>query len=55
MIVGIHHVAIGVDDLAKAEKFYTEGLGFEVVARTELNDSPPANRAIGLRRLLQKW
>ena len=54
MIVGIHHVAIGVDDLAKAEKFYTEALGFEVVARTELNDSPPANRAIGLEAAVAK-
>ena len=54
MIVGIHHVAIGVNDLAKAEKFYTEGLGFEVVGRTEFNDSPPVNQAIGLEAAAAK-
>ena len=35
MIVGIHHVAIGVDDFDKALTFYTEALGFEVSATSQ--------------------
>jgi catechol 2,3-dioxygenase-like lactoylglutathione lyase family enzyme len=48
MIVGLHHVAIGVDDFDKALKFYTEGLGMEVVQQTDLDNAAPANQAIGL-------
>lgn len=48
MIVGIHHVAIGVDDIDKAVKFYSEGLGFEVVQQGEFDDQPLVNQAIGL-------
>ena len=48
MIVGLHHVAIGVDDFDKALAFYTEALGFEVVQESEFDDDPHANRAIGL-------
>ena len=39
MIVGIHHVALGVSDFEKALKFYTEGLGFEVVQESEFDNS----------------
>jgi glyoxylase I family protein len=48
MIVGLHHVAIGVNDFDKALKFYTEGLGFEVVQQSEFDNDPSANKAIGL-------
>ena len=48
MIVGIHHVALGVSDFEKALKFYTEGLGFEVVQESEFDNSPEVDRAVGL-------
>lgn len=48
MIVGIHHVAIGVSDIEKALTFYTEGLGFEVVQRSHVKNSPKAEKAIGI-------
>ena len=48
MIVGLHHVAIGVSDFDRALKFYTEGLGFEIVQRSDFDNEPAANQAIGL-------
>ncbi len=48
MIVGLHHVAVGVDDFDKGLKFYTEALGFEVVQQAELENNPMADGAIGL-------
>ena len=49
MIVGIHHVAIGVPDLDRALDFYTGVLGFEAVQRSEWDRSHPgADRAVGL-------
>jgi glyoxylase I family protein len=48
MILGLHHVAIGVDDFDRALKFYTEGLGFELVQQSRFDDEELANRAIGL-------
>ena len=48
MIVGLHHVALGVDDFDKALTFYTEALGFEVVQQSEFNNDANANKAIGL-------
>jgi glyoxylase I family protein len=48
MIVGIHHIAIGVNDFAKGLKFYTEALGFEVVQESQFDDNPAVNQAIGL-------
>ncbi len=49
MIVGIHHVAIGVPDLPQALTFYRDLLGFEVVQESNWDgDSPLADRAIGL-------
>ena len=48
MIVGIHHVGIGVSDIEKALTFYTEGLGFEVVQRSHVKNSHKAEKAIGL-------
>ena len=49
MIVGIHHVALGVSDFDKALKFYTEAMGFEVVQESEFDKVPDVDRAIGLK------
>ncbi len=49
MIVGIHHVALGVSDFEKALKFYTEALGFEVVQESEFDGVEDVDRAIGLK------
>lgn len=48
MIVGMHHVAVGVSDFDLALEFYTTALGFEVVQSGELDNDDAANRAIGL-------
>lgn len=48
MIVGLHHVAIGVNDFDKALTFYTEALGFEEVQQSEFSNDETAERAIGL-------
>ena len=34
MIVGIHHVAVGVPDFEQGLRFYRDLLGFEVVQAT---------------------
>ena len=54
MIVGLHHVAIGVNDFDKALKFYTEGLGFEIVQRGDFDNDAAANQAIGLDAIKAK-
>ena len=41
MIVGIHHIAIGVPDFDRAFTFYTEVLGFEPVEKTEFSGPNP--------------
>ncbi|MBQ76213.1 MAG: glyoxalase [Gammaproteobacteria bacterium] len=48
MIVGIHHIAIGVSDFEKALTFYRDALGFEVVQEGQFDDVPLVNKAIGL-------
>ena len=48
MIVGIHHVAIGVPDFQKGLEFYRDVLGFEVVSQGQISGNEPANRTIGL-------
>ncbi len=49
MIVGIHHVAIGVPDFERGLAFYTEAFGLEVVQRSEWNqDFPQGDAVIGL-------
>lgn len=51
MIVGIHHIAIGVPDLAAALTFYTEALGFEQVESAAFEGPNPAvEAAIGLHQ-----
>lgn len=49
MIVGLHHVAVGVQNFEEALAFYTEGLGFEIVQADPIEDSDLADRAIGIR------
>ena len=50
MIVGIHHVAIGVPDFDKGLQFYRDVLGFEEVQRSEFSGANPAvEAAIGLK------
>jgi len=49
MIVGIHHIAIGVPDFDRGLAFYRDTLGFAVVERSQFaRDNPLADRAIGL-------
>lgn len=49
MIVGIHHVAIGVTDLDAAIDFYGGVLGFTTVQQGDWDRSHPlADRAVGL-------
>ncbi|MFK7913015.1 MAG: VOC family protein [Pseudomonadales bacterium] len=51
MIVGIHHVAIGVPDFEQGLKFYTEAFGFEVVQRSDWDrDFEQGDAAIGLKQ-----
>lgn len=51
MIVGIHHIALAVEDLDAALAFYGDALGFEVVQRGEWDrDYPLADRAVGLEQ-----
>ena len=50
MIVGIHHVAIGVPDFERGLAFYRDTLGFEMVERGNWEgDHPMADQAIGLQ------
>ena len=50
MIVGIHHIAVGVPDFDAGLKFYRDVLGFEQVEQTEFSGpNPPVEAAIGLR------
>ena len=49
MIVGIHHVAVGVPDFDAGLTFYRDALGFEVVQESAWDgDHPLADAAIGL-------
>jgi glyoxylase I family protein len=55
MIVGIHHIAIGVPDFERGLEFYRDVLGFEVVQRTEFDgERPMVDRAIGLEAVTAK-
>ena len=56
MIVGIHHVAIGVPDFDAGLAFYRDALGFEVVQESSWNgDHPLADAAIGLPVPPRAW
>ncbi|NIP13369.1 MAG: hypothetical protein GWM88_00955 [Pseudomonadales bacterium] len=48
MIVGVHHVAIGVPDFETGLAFYRDVLGFEVLSESDLSGDRLADRAIGL-------
>ncbi len=49
MIVGIHHVAVGVPDFEAGLAFYRDVLGFEQVERTHFSGPNPAvESAIGI-------
>lgn len=49
MILGVHHPALSVPDLAKALEFYCDKLGFEPVMNAEIPSGiPPLNDAFGL-------
>jgi glyoxylase I family protein len=51
MIVGIHHVAIGVPDIEAGLDFYCSVLGFEQVERTSFSgENPLVEAAIGLEK-----
>ncbi len=51
MIVGIHHVAVGVPDFDAGLAFYRDALGFEVVQEGHWQgDNPLADQAIGLSK-----
>jgi len=54
MIVGIHHIAIGVDDITAAIDFYCRGLGFEVVDESQLENNPLVDQAIGMSKIVAK-
>ncbi len=51
MIVGIHHIAVGVPDFQAGLEFYTQVLGFEQVENTAFSGPNPAvEAAIGLKQ-----
>ena len=47
MIKGIHHIAIGVPDLAAGVAFYEEAFGFTVAQSTTIKNAPLAEQAVG--------
>jgi len=50
MIVGIHHIAVGVPDLNAAKEFYERAFGFAVVEETQFSGSVPlVEAAIGIK------
>lgn len=49
MIVGVHHIAIGVSDLDAAVQFYTEAFGFDVVQTQAFDSNPLVDSAINLK------
>ncbi|MFT4796995.1 MAG: glyoxylase I family protein [Candidatus Azotimanducaceae bacterium] len=49
MIVGVHHIAIGVSDLDAAVQFYTEAFGFVVVQTQAFDSNPMVDSAINLK------
>ncbi len=48
MIVGIHHIAIGVPDFEAGLAFYRDVLGFEQLSASTLVENRLADRCIGL-------
>ena len=54
MIVGVHHIAVGVRDFDKAITFYTEALGFSVEREAEFDNVEKVDQAIGLQNAKAK-
>ena len=48
MIIGIHHIAISVENLDAAVSFYQNAFGFEVVQTSDFNKNKLVDAAIGL-------
>lgn len=54
MIVGVHHIAVGVDDFGKALDFYTKALGFSIESEAEFDNVEKVDQAIGLKQARAK-
>ena len=54
MIVGVHHIAVGVDDFGKALDFYTKALGFSIESEAEFDNVEKVDQAIGLKQPEQR-
>ena len=54
MIVGLHHIAIGVNDLEFAVDFYTSAFGFEVAQSNDFDRMELVDRAVGLEDVKAK-
>ena len=52
MIIGIHHIAISVENLDTAVSFYQNAFGFEVVQTSDFNKNKLVDAAIGLTWLV---
>lgn len=48
MIIGIHHIAISVENLDAAVSFYQNAFGFEVVQTSDFSKNKLVDAAIGL-------
>ena len=49
MILGLHHIAIGVTNLQDAIDFYTNAFDFEIVQDANFKRNPMVDAAIGLK------
>ena len=54
MIVGVHHIAVGVNDFDKALTFYTKALGFSVESEAEFDNVEKVDQATGLKEARAK-
>ncbi len=54
MIVGVHHIAVGVDDFGKALEFYTKALGFSIESEAEFDSVEKVDQAVGLKHVRAK-
>ena len=54
MIVGVHHIAVGVDDFGKALEFYTKALGFSIESEAEFDNVEKVDQAVGLKQARAK-
>ena len=54
MIIGVHHIAVGVDDFGKALEFYTKALGFSIESEAEFDSVEKVDQAVGLKHVRAK-